>query len=155
MAGLLGARTLASLFSCLWGSGAVGERIMSLLSGKTSKTGAAQYGAHMAVSECRTCQSMFRRIFFLPFLSIPAPPSPQAFLVFSPSGREPRAREEAARRSATFRDVMLTRDGAGGPQSRDSPGTQSRNSRSLLAFYLQKQVSFLLVSEPLMSRYTS
>ena len=29
------------------GSGAVGERIMSLLSGKTSKTGSAQYGTHM------------------------------------------------------------------------------------------------------------
>ncbi|XP_059871361.1 uncharacterized protein [Delphinus delphis] len=55
------------------------------------------------------------------------------------SGREPRAREEAARRSTTFRDVMLTREGAGGPQSRDSPGTQSRSARSLLAFYLQKQ----------------
>ncbi|XP_022450539.1 uncharacterized protein LOC111185313 [Delphinapterus leucas] len=58
-----------------------------------------------------------------------------------PRGREPRAREEAARRSTTFRDVMLTREGAGGPQSRDSPGTQSRSSRSLLAFYLQKQMS--------------
>ncbi|TKC52082.1 hypothetical protein EI555_016115 [Monodon monoceros] len=97
----------------------------------------------------------YHGIFFLPFLSIPAPPSPQAFLVFSPSGREPRAREEAARRSTTFRDVMLTREGTGGPQSRESPGTQSRSSRSLLAFYLQKQVSFLLVSETLMSRYTS
>ncbi|XP_029057918.1 uncharacterized protein LOC114883882 [Monodon monoceros] len=56
-------------------------------------------------------------------------------------GREPRAREEAARRSTTFRDVMLTREGTGGPQSRESPGTQSRSSRSLLAFYLQKQMS--------------
>ena len=68
----------------------------------------------MAVSECRTCQNTFRSIFLLPFLSIPAPPSPQAFLVFSPSGREPRAREEAARRSTTFRDVMLAREGAVG-----------------------------------------